>query len=460
MPKRKRPSPSPSPSAEDSSNRAVSRQKKLCTQLLTTTQKSLVSALRLGAGFERQKYSRRRKTANAKKDEKAVARLDAEYAVLKSLDIPKLAEQHLRKTILKVKSLREHEGLPESAKEVEGGQKDPLYLNVTARLYKVQGVKKVVDECIDGMKRILKVAGSTQNGAGKETKEKEDRRKKVKVEEEEEEDDASEDGGDAFAKFDARIAAPSSGGEDSDDSLSDGHRPPSVVESETGDLELVEDSGDEHSEDEASTERRRIKRHSSEDGSSDDEDDSDGAIPRHGYVLSDENDDSDSDGLSEDDAKPGLKGKMKKLAEKPSSSTFLPSLSHAAYYSGTESEASDLDDLAPKKNRRGQRARQKIWEKKYGEKAKHKQKEERNKGWDPKRGAVSDDRGGRDRRGGKGGNTGRGPQRSGENLTELGPRKVTKRDDTGALHPSWQAAKAAKEKKLAAKPQGTKIVFD
>ncbi|KAF2271334.1 Bud-site selection protein [Westerdykella ornata] len=467
MPKRKRPSPSPSLSAEESSsNRAVSRQKKLCTQLLTTSQKSLVSALRLGAGFERQKYSRRRKTANVKKDEKAVARLDAEYAVLKGLEIPKIAEQHLRKTILKVKSLREHEGLPESVKEVEGGQKDPLFLNVTARLYKIQAVKKVIDECIEGLKKILKVGGGAQSGGDKGKEEKEDRRKKVKVEDEGDEEGASEDDGEAFAKFDVRIAAPSSGEDNSDDSLSDGQRPPSVAESETGDVELDDITENESSGDEASTQRNSAKTYASEDGSSDDDDDSDGAIPRNGYPNSDENEDSESLGVSYDDTKPAPKAKAKKAAGKPSTSTFLPSLSHAAYYSGSESEASDLDiDIAPKKNRRGQRARQKIWEKKYGEKAKHKQKEERNKGWDPKRGAVSEDRRGRGGREGRGSakdsmRTGRGPQRSGENLRELGPRRVAKRDDTGPLHPSWQAAKAAKEKELMAKPQGTKIVFD
>jgi hypothetical protein len=41
----------------------------------------------------------------------------------------------------------------------------------------------------------------------------------------------------------------------------------------------------------------------------------------------------------------------------------------------------------------------------------------------------------------------------------LGPKK-TKRDDAGSLHPSWLAAKAAKEKKVDAKPQGKKVVFD
>lgn len=54
---------------------------------------------------------------------------------------------------------------------------------------------------------------------------------------------------------------------------------------------------------------------------------------------------------------------------------------------------------------------------------------------------------------------GRGPEKSGANEQPLGPKR-TKRDDAGALHPSWLAAKAAKEKKVQVKPQGKKVVFD
>jgi hypothetical protein len=405
-----------------------------------------VSALRLGAGFERQKYSRRRKTAKEKNDEKAVARLDEEYKVLKALDVPKLAEQHLRKTIAKVKSLKDHEGLPENVKEVEKNAKEPALLNVTARLYKVHGVKKVVDECIDELKTALKVDGGGKKEPANVEKSKDVNKdvatKKAKLDEGSLAEDSGEDG-EVFASFDARIAAPSSAEEDSDDSLSDNHRPPSLENSDGEDFDI--DTAE------------------SDSNLTDDEDDSDGAIPRNGYVLSDddESDDSRSEDSSEDKLKSKSKPKAKAATQKVSTSAFLPSLSHAAYFSGSESEAEDLDiDIAPKKNRRGQRARQKIWEQKFGDKAKHKQKEERNKGWDPKRGAVSDDRAGRGGRSRGPASTGRGPVRSGENMTELGPRKTTKRDDTGALHPSWLAAKAAKEKKMLAKPQGTKIVFD
>jgi hypothetical protein len=86
--------------------------------------------------------------------------------------------------------------------------------------------------------------------------------------------------------------------------------------------------------------------------------------------------------------------------------------------------------------------------------------------WDAKRGAVSAKRG-------------YGPLQSGENAMPLarnrfaeGGEKVVKekkaeRDDKGDLHPSWLAAKAAKEKKMvkidigkASAGMGKKVVFD
>ncbi|KAF9483438.1 Bud-site selection protein [Pholiota conissans] len=72
-------------------------------------------------------------------------------------------------------------------------------------------------------------------------------------------------------------------------------------------------------------------------------------------------------------AKP-VKGTSTKLE-----STFLPSLSVGFVRGGSDdSDFSDTEGAAadiPKKNRRGQRARQAIWEKKFGRNANHKKKE-------------------------------------------------------------------------------------
>lgn len=225
--------------------------------------------------------------------------------------------------------------------------------------------------------------------------------------------------------------------------------------------------------------------------------------------VSEEDEDSDSSN-SGIDAGPSKKQKSKssstsstqKLQNFTMDSTFLPTLM-GGYISGSES-ASDVDVAPARKNRRGQRARQAIWEKKFKEEAKHlkKMQNARDAGWDMKRGAVESDgkpwkkgslldiknkgkgggneeggdakeggapaRGGdRGRGGGGGGRGGFGAGRGGrDNAPAAGaaappPRAPKKRDDSGPLHPSWEAKKKAKEKeKLSAPFQGKKITFD
>ena len=155
---------------------------------------------------------------------------------------------------------------------------------------------------------------------------------------------------------------------------------------------------------------------------------------------------------------------------KPSGSTFLPTLM-GGYWSGSES-AADIEDVAPsapaRKNRPGQMARRAIWEKKYGTGANHIKTgqgtvaEVRGKddGWDSKKGAK--DKKGRERRGGEGGRKRDFSQVTGENATPVEARKrgQGKKDDVGVLHPSWQAAKKAKELKKTAKFEGKKVTFD
>jgi len=137
------------------------------------------------------------------------------------------------------------------------------------------------------------------------------------------------------------------------------------------------------------------------------------------------------------------------------------------YWSGSESEAEDFEDGPPKKNRRGQRARQAIAEKKFGKSAKHLQnqdkagKNDRNAGWDAKRGAT-DRTGPRGVRGApRGGRFERPGQDRGVRNDAAEPPKKKHRDDQGSLHPSWEAAKKAKEaKKVTAAFEGKKISFD
>lgn len=178
---------------------------------------------------------------------------------------------------------------------------------------------------------------------------------------------------------------------------------------------------------------------------------------------------------------------------RPTSNTFLPSLSMGGYWSGSEGdEPEDIEELvAPRKNRRGQRARQAIAEAKFGAAAKHvvegrpanKPKDARDAGWDMKRGATNaeDMRGykgmGRKERrsrmegarkaGASGGNaipiaSGKSAASGGDAVTfEKSAATKPKRDDIGSLHPSWEAKRKAKAATGKIVPfQGTKITFD
>ncbi|TPR04721.1 Alcohol dehydrogenase GroES-like domain family protein [Aspergillus niger] len=150
---------------------------------------------------------------------------------------------------------------------------------------------------------------------------------------------------------------------------------------------------------------------------------------------------------TKDDSEAKAKG-SKASSTPATSTTFLPSLTMGGYWSGSEDEAEDgeaANEPPRRKNRMGQQARRALWEKKYGSGANH-VKQEKNKrkaggrdnGWDARRGAT--DGGDRWGRGG-------GP-----------PAK--KPEDNKPLHPSWEAARKAKEQKATAAFQGKKVTFD
>lgn len=131
------------------------------------------------------------------------------------------------------------------------------------------------------------------------------------------------------------------------------------------------------------------------------------------------------------------------------------------YFSGSESEPEDGEAAPPqRKNRMGQQARRALWEKKYGAKANHvksakkEEKRSRDSGWDLRRGATD----GSERRGrgmGRGGHRGAGDSKRNGGGGKPGPVQ-----DDKPLHPSWEAAKKAKEQKATAAFQGKKVVFD
>ncbi|KAI9676730.1 MAG: hypothetical protein M1829_002824 [Trizodia sp. TS-e1964] len=175
--------------------------------------------------------------------------------------------------------------------------------------------------------------------------------------------------------------------------------------------------------------------------------------------------------IARPNARSNPRSSRKKGALPAATSTFLPSLMMSGYFSGSES-GGDTGDAGnrppqPRKNRRGQQARRALAEKKYGSKAKHLKGAARSSGWDPRKGATdtSASPGRWKERGSRTGTEGRRGSRAGSgdnpNTISVARRQKTKETRADApLHPSWEAAKKAKELKRGALFQGKKVVFN
>ncbi|KAK8210632.1 Bud-site selection protein [Phyllosticta capitalensis] len=539
MPKRKRSSGALPAHDDDDVNPTLARQRSKLLPLLDRSKKQLVKTLKLARGFERQKLSRRLKTAaaaSANDGGATVARVTREIEALKTMRFEALAEVGLGRQLAKVKRVREHEAVPPwvlragskgsaelvGGKEKVGGRKGKdgddggeaegegeegqgedtkveigkkEILDLQARLFNAKATREVMGKIVDEVRACLGVLGDEKGGdnksakKGKDTDDKKSAKPSKRKEEVESlseeavdveepdrviEGDGADDGDseDEFAGFSDRIAASSDEEEDDDDNIGvripPGYKP-------TRDLSVTPDPSPAASEDE---DEEEVGLASTDSNSEDDDEE------QHATF-------SPSASTSTSPPSP-TKSKRTELAATtaaPTKSTFIPSLSAVGYISGSDSDASDPEDVdervAPlRKNRRGQRARQAIWEKKYGEKAahvqkaQHKAKTDRNAGWDAKRGATDGGAGARGKGGkgafhqGKGAGAGRFRaarynKGSGEasgtaaNTTALGKRKTPHRDDEGKLHPSWEAKKRLKEQASAnVKFEGKKITFD
>ncbi|KAI0044398.1 Bud-site selection protein [Auriscalpium vulgare] len=144
-----------------------------------------------------------------------------------------------------------------------------------------------------------------------------------------------------------------------------------------------------------------------------------------------------------------------------SQSTFLPSLSHGFIRGDSDSDWSDgeaaIADVKTK-NRRGQRARRAIWEKKYGRGAKHLNVEHASTSRAPEQ------HGGPRVMRSVGRSTSHSQHRPPDNLAP--PRKddlqKSNKDIERPLHPSWEAKRKLKERESGAiiASQNTRVVFN
>ncbi|KAI1310744.1 Bud-site selection protein [Xylaria venustula] len=489
--------------------------------------KELARGMKTAKGFERQRLGKRLREADPEK----ATRLEREILVLKSLDLQQAAHAHLCTSLLKIKGIAESPKLPENIKpvpkpELSEDEKTALH-NVTSALCNRKQVKDIIEQAIMGTCMALRVPMPEKKSKGKGKEKPTAERPKTPVVKKKEQIDDQEDS-DSLADDES---------EDAEEPDIDGlillKRKVEKIENEE-DLEshvssdaLGDDAAFEGFSDSDAEEKMFSKYDDLVGGSSSDEDESDeegddddddnqGDRPDSKArafrkaslddvsLSSEAPDDSDDSEDSEDEtlAPPAKKVKaVKPVSFETGNSAFLPSLM-GGYISGSES-ASDVD-VAPaaRKNRRGQKARQAIWEKKFGEKAKHlhKEKDARSSGWDMKRGAVEDtskpwkkgianpfeknhvhpDRqkqlnGEEDRQAkGKGGSRDvkdRRPPRHQQQQQQQDrsqsfqaeqpkPKPPPKRDDEGALHPSWAAAKKAKEGVQKVEFKGKKVTFD
>ncbi|KAK5056862.1 hypothetical protein LTR84_012394 [Exophiala bonariae] len=391
--------------------------------------KKLTSALKLARGFERQKMGRRQKEAS--KEPHTLLRLREEVILLKQMQLGQTAKTHLFKNLSRTKRIRENPAFAHIYDEFPTVEstKPGAEANVLGRLFNSAPVKQAFDEV---MKSIFGVLGIPQvpNSDGNSKSKKGTHVKHVA-------NGSAED--DEFNGF-SSVGSPGEGQSDREHSTSE-------VDADALYKHRLAASDEDSDDDEGSSDEQDPKLRELSISASEDEDNLD---PRRERTST----------------------KAQKIV--PTTKTaFLPSLSMGGYYSGSESDGED--DFARRsppgpeirKNRRGQRARQQLAEKKFGQKAKHLQNQKkqkpsdtRNSGWDAKRGAV-------DRRGGPGrlSNKGRPDAKDSHNrparIDQAKPEKLKSRDDSGSLHPSWEAAKKRKmEDQGMPKFAGKKITFE
>lgn len=366
------------------------------------SRKSLVAALKLARGFERQKMGRRQK--NASKDPKTLLQRREEVIALKQLDLDKTAKNHILKSLLKSKRARESPIFI----IVYGTQPklDPVTTIegvVLGRLFNSNPVKLAMSRIMAGAYEALKIEDPTKST--QQTRKAASTQGKTTTVEPPLEPDPME-----------------------------------ITEDEDGEApNTVDDSGEDFEQWEGIL------------ASSEDE-------------ISPEVPEAAADQRPPKNRQPKPRTPSSSPSPPPTtaSTAFLPTLNMGGYYSGSDSSDEEKEKshgpAKPKerKNRRGQRARQQLAELKHGKNAKHLQKQNnsRDSGWDRRKGAV----GVSGRANHKPVTYSKSSKDSNGPATQPPPKK---RDDSGPLHPSWEAAKQRKMQSAApAAFEGKKITFD
>ncbi|KAM0789044.1 hypothetical protein ACM66B_003109 [Microbotryomycetes sp. NB124-2] len=350
--------------------------------------------------FETQKLARKLKQTKTPKDGKVdqelVKQLEQQFTALKSLSIDEIPFQIISSRLSKLAFLKPHLSLvttslsttfasqnngKEKSFEPTKEQLDPTSLQgkVRNRVLANKVVKEGWDECVNGFKKRV---GHDDDNLKKE--EQQEKGKGMTVDPERLKQIEKQ-----ASKTEMRRGHESAQSEDegSDESEFDGSEgdDESAIDDDEVERELARLNGDGGGEDDSSQgewsdsdEDDALVAGSGDDVNDDDAEDSDAASDSSYPILSKRQRES----MTQNDKKSRKADSSAKAVAKPtkmaSSSTFLPTLA-SGYISFSDSDGEDAiwikdderQEKKQRKNRRGQRARQAIWEKKYGSGAKH-----------------------------------------------------------------------------------------
>ena len=436
----------------------------------------LQQALKLARVFERQKLSRRQKTAKDQPHE--LLRLKEEIICLKELDLTSTGQNYLIRRLSRAKRIRESDAfVGVYGEDVESQIKAPgnrAEANVVGRLMNSNPVKDVMPDIIAG---IFEVLGLQDNMTAATTGKGADVKSKSNLP----------------ARSDSLRESLGASPEERSYRMGISTRPKSPGSQSRA---LSEDS-------ESNDEITHLK---SQQGSTESGSEAlsyahegnilrtiqnlptDEPILKHSISVSSLSSSERALSPSADSFKPAT---YKSDMTHPSATTFLPSLTMGGYISGSDSgdesqfrqEGHNMrstrgpPDPLKRKNRRGQRARQQISERKYGGKANHLQnqpnlpsakgQQDRNSGWDTRKVAVhklssQEKLYGTGRQGKNNSNV--KFKATGANLEAVALRSSA--GETKSLHPSWEAARKKKQQDIAVGTRltnafrGKKVTFD
>ena len=464
----------------------------------------LTAQLKLARGFDRQKMTRRIKQAG--KDSVKLGRLNLEVKVLNDLNEGKVARKHLLKQCARTKRIAESEAFialfgPDAEEKARTKNVSVEESNVLGRLFKSNVVVDVLPGIVTGIKDVLGISKSVQSSGGK----------------------GQLDGHAADLLSNTADVSTSRAESDEFEGFSD-NSDEDVQEGVLLGVSAEEDTNTDMEDDELEAYDSRLA------ASSDEESDNLVGLDDMEITTDDEAETDQSDNQSDAESEQELTTQPQqsiKSIKPPTSTSFLPTLMHGGYYSGSDSESKYADSKGydpdktfaaseklqrERKNRRGQRERQAIAEKKFGTRAKHLLKangaegvhgdrqrliqsagKSKSDGWDARRGAVDTSRP-KVKQKDRETDTNKGPnrfeRRNGYTKTQNGsgfskPPRQSNRDPSGAingasdqadksavngkaaiksnerLHPSWEAARKKKMDSAAASNfAGKKITFD